>query len=109
MDVRCCMIVDLERRGDNKMFITKQVATIKKNCNGLWTVRFISSPRIFNYNDTRLLYLTKKESIDISEKGLYIKNKHITNVSDVLRFTDGKYTFYRVTYDNGYCENLDGT
>lgn len=102
------MIVDLERRGDKRMFITEQIDTISKNHNGLWSVRFLSSPRVFNYNDSRLLYLTNPESIDIGEKGLYIKNKHITNISEVLRFSNGRYTFYRVTYNNGYYENFDG-
>lgn len=109
MDVRQCMIVDLERRGDKRMFITEQVTSISENKNGLWAVRFSSSPRVFNYNQARLLYLTHPESINLGEKGLYIKNKHINNVTELLRFTNGRYTFYRVTYANGYYENLDGS
>ena len=108
MDTKQCMIVDLERRGDKRMFITEQVASISENKNGLWTVRFSSSPRVFNYNHSRLLYLTHPEAIDMGEKGLYVKNRHITDVSELLRFTDGRHTFYRVAYANGYCENLDG-
>ena len=108
MDAQKCMIVDLERRGDKRMFITEQVASISENKNGPWTVRFLSSPRVFNYNHSRLLYLTHPEKIDLGEKGLYIKNKHITNVSELLRFTGGRHTFYRVTYSNGYYENLEG-
>lgn len=108
MDAKQCMIVDLERRGDKRMFITEQVASISESKNGLWTVRFLSSPRVFNYNHSRLLYLTHPETIDMGEKGLYVKNRHITDVSELLRFTDGRHTFYRVTYANGYCENLDG-
>ena len=107
MDAKQCMIIDLERRGDKRMFITEQVASISENKNGLWTVRFLSSPRVFNYNHSRLLYLTHPEAIDLGEKGLYIRNRHITDVSELLRFTDGRHTFYRVTYVNGYCENLD--
>ena len=70
-------------------------------------VRFLSSPRVFNYNHSRLLYLTHPEAIDMGEKGLYVRNKHITDVSELLRFTDGRHTFYRVTYANGYSENFD--
>ena len=108
MDAKQCMVIDLERRGDKRMFITEQVASISENRNGLWTVRFLSSPRVFNYNHSRLLYLTSPESINIGEKGLYVKNRHITDVSELLRFTDGRHAFYRATYANGYCENLDG-
>ena len=107
MDAKQCMIVDLERRDDKRMFITEQVASISENKNGLWMVRFLSSPRVFNYNHSRLLYLTHPEAIDMGEKGLYVRNKHITDVSELLRFTDGRHTFYRVTYANGYSENFD--
>ena len=72
MDTKQCMIVDLERRGNKRMFITEQVASINENKNGLWTVRFLSSSRVFNYNHSRLLYLTHPETIDINEKGLYV-------------------------------------
>ena len=109
MDVRQYMIVDLERRGDKRMFITEQVTSISENKNGLWAVQFSSSPRVFNYNQARLLYLTHPESINLGEKGLYIKNKHINDVTELLRFTNGCYTFYRVTYANGYYENLEGS
>ena len=109
MDAQKCMIVDLERQGDKRMFITEQVASISENKNGFWIVRFSSSPRVFNYNHLRLLYLTNPEKINIGEKGLYIQNKHIENVSELLRFTDGRHTFYRVTYTNGYYENLEGS
>jgi len=109
MDARQCMIVDLERRGGKRMFITEQVTSISENKNGLWAVRFSSSPRVFNYNQARLLYFTHPESIDLGEKGLYIKNKHINNVTELLRFTNGRYTFFRVTYTNSYYENLDGS
>lgn len=91
------------------MFITEQVASIKENVNGLWTVRFLSSPRVFNYNHSRLLYLTHPETICLGEKGLYIKNRHIPHVWELLRFTDGRHVFYRVTFGNGYTANLEGT
>ena len=109
MDVKQCMIVDLERRGDKRMFITEQVTSISENKNGLWAVRFSSSPRVFNYNQARLLYLTHPESINVGEKGLYINNKHITDVTELLRFTNGRYTFYRVTYASGYYVNIEGS
>lgn len=108
MDTELYMIVDLERHGDKRMFITEQVSFISENKNGLWAVRFSSSPRVFNYNKARLLFFTNPKAIDLSEKGLYIKNKHINNVAEVLRFSDTRHTFYRVTYTNGYYENFEG-
>ena len=40
-------------------------------------------------------------------KGTVRRERHITNVSELLRFTDGRHTFYRATCANGYCMNLD--
>ena len=90
------------------MFVTEQIASIREDKRGFWAVQFLSSPRIFNYNRSRLLYLTHPQNINIEEKGLYVKNRHITNASELLRFTDGQHTFYRVTYSNGFHENIEG-
>lgn len=108
MDPQQDMVIDLERLGSKRMFITEEISYLKRNDQGLWTVRFKSSPKVFNYNKGRLLYLSKPERIDIVDKGLYIQYKHITNVAELLRFTDGHHTFYRVTYTNGSVENLAG-
>lgn len=108
MDPQQDMVIDLERLGSKRMFITEEISYFKRNDQGLWTVCFKSSPRVFNYNKGRLLYLSKPERIDIVDKGLYIQDKHITNVAELLRFTDGHHTFYRVTYTNGSVENLGG-
>lgn len=108
MDSQQNMVIDLERLGSKRMFITEEISYIKRNNQGLWTVCFKSSPKVFNYNKGRLLCLSKPERIDIVDKGLYIQDKHITNVAELLRFTDGHHTFYRVTYTNGFVENLDG-
>lgn len=108
MDAKQCMIVDLERCGDKNMFITEQVGSIKRVDNGNWIIRFSNSPRIFQYNRARILYLTHGESINLHEKGLYVGNKRITDAVELLKFSDKQHTFYRVTYCNGYSENLDG-
>lgn len=108
MNPRKYMIIDLEKKGDKRMFVTEQVVHISENNNGLWAVKFSTSQRIFNYNKSRLLYLTNPIGVDLIEKGLYIKNKHINNVSELLRFDDGRHIFYHVIYNNGFTENLDG-
>ena len=106
MDAKQCMIVDLERRGDKNMFITEQVGSIKRVDNGNWIIRFSNSPRIFQYNRARILYLTHGEAINLHEKGLYVGNKRITDAVELLKFSDKQYTFYRVTYCNGYSASL---
>ena len=108
MDPRKNMIIDLEKKGDKRMFVTEQVVHISENNNGLWAVKFSTSQHIFNYNKSRLLYLKNPIRVDLLEKGLYIKNKHITNVSELLKFDDGRHVFYHVVYNNGFTENLYG-
>ena len=108
MDARQYMIVDLERKGDKRMFITEQVASIQKKTNGYWQVCFLSSPRVFQYNYARLLYLTHPETINLENKGLYINNRHIMGADELLRFSHEKNTFYRVVYEDGRTECLEG-
>lgn len=108
MNPRKYMIIDLEKKGDKRMFVTEQVVHISENNNGLWAVKFSTSQRIFNYNKSRLLYFTNPIGVNLIEKGLYIKNKHINNVSELTRFDDGRHIFYHVVYNNGFTENLDG-
>lgn len=108
MDSRKYMIIDLDKKGDKRMFITEQVVHISENKNGLWAVKFYSSSRIFNYNRARLIYITNPISIDLIEKGLYIQNKRITNISELLKFDDGSHCFYHITYKDGSTENLVG-
>lgn len=108
MNPQLYMIVDLDKRSTGEYpFITEQVASISENEKGFWVVRFASSSRVFNYNHSRLLYLTQPETINLNDKGLYVKNKHINNVVELLRFTDNSHTFFRITYTNGYQENLE--
>lgn len=108
MDARKCMIVDLERKGSKSMFITEQIKSIQRNEHGGWTVSFNTSSRIFHYNKARLLYLQQPTPIDLEERGLYVRNKRISNISEVLCFTSPQQNFYRVTYTDGYAECLDG-
>ena len=108
MNPRKYMIVDLEKKGDKRMFITEQVERISLGNNGLWTVVFSASQRIFNYNKSRLLFIENPLIIDIEEKGLYVKNRHIENVSELLKFENGGHCYYYVVYSNGYYENLEG-
>lgn len=105
MDPRKYMIIDLDK-DEKKMFVTKNVSYISDNNNNLWTVRFSSSPQFFNYNKNRLLCLTNPISIDLNEKGFYINNKHINNVSELLKFDDGKHCYYYAIYNNGFTENF---
>ena len=108
MDARQCMIIDLERQGDKRMFITEQVESMDVSEHGGWLVRFKTSPRVFQYNKARLLYLKDPKPINIVHRGLYVRNKRISDIAELLCFAYSTYNFYRVTHTNGYVECLDG-
>ncbi|MCD8290155.1 MAG: ATP/GTP-binding protein, partial [Prevotella sp.] len=101
MDGRLYMLVDLQKRGEKDMFITDRVQSIREYGSSSWTVKFYFSQTDYNYGKSRLLYLTDPESVDIVEKGLYINNILITNVTEILKYTDGEHSFYHVIYTNG--------
>ena len=102
------MIIDLERQGDKRMFITEQVESIDVSEHGGWLVRFNTSPRVFQYNKARLLYLKDPKPINVVHRGLYVRNKRISDIAELLCFAYSTYNFYRVTHTNGYVECLDG-
>lgn len=102
------MIVDLEPRDGGSMFITEQVASIKEQKGGHWVVRFVKSSRVFQYSRYRLLCLTNPEEIHLGERGLYVNNRRITDVAQVLRFAGANDSYYRITYANGSVESLVG-
>lgn len=108
MEAKQYMIVDLDKFDNKSKFITKRVSSIELNYHGQWTVYFSTSQHPFNYNQSRLLYLTNPEKVDLTERGLYINNKHITNIKELYCFKDEKHTFYHAIYDNEYYDNFEG-
>jgi len=102
------MIIDLEKQGDKEMFISERLESIKMNEHGGWTVRFKDSSGFYQYNKARLLFIHDPEVVNLEGRGLYVRNKRVSNIAELLRFTSPQRDFYRVTYTNGYVECLDG-
>lgn len=102
------MIIDLEKQGDKEMFISERLESIKMNEHGGWTVRFKYSSGFYQYNKARLLFIHDPEVVNLEGRGLYVRNKRVSNIAELLRFTSPQRDFYRVTYTNGYVECLDG-
>lgn len=102
------MIIDLERRGSSEMFITEQVGYIKRNPEGYWTVGFHAGGKVFRYSSARLIYMTQPEEVDLTERGMYIGNRRITEVVRLLRFTSEQGVFYTAIYTSGKMEHMDG-
>jgi len=107
MDARKYMVVDLQRRGEKKMFLTERVESMKQEA-GRYTVMFVGQPRPYTYSRERLLFLQNPEKVDLEGRGLYVRKKHITDATEVYRFGEGDHTFWHIVYENGYYSNEDG-
>jgi len=107
MDARKYMVVDLQRRGEQKMFLTERVESIRHDV-GKYTVMFVGQPIPYTYSRERLLFLQNPEKVDLEGRGLYVRKKHITDASEVYRFGEGDHTFWHIVYENGYYSNEDG-
>jgi len=103
MDSQKYMIVDFQQQNE-KPFITEHVASIQFK-NGFYRIKFNSGAE-YDYRRNRIFYKGNPEKIDLEGRGLYVRKKHINDPEEVLKFSDENYTFWRVTYRNGYYENL---
>lgn len=107
MDASKYMVVDLQRRGDQKMFLTERVESIKWD-NGKYTVFFSGQSKPYIYRKERLLWLREPEKVNLDGRGLYVRKKHITDIAEAYRFGDGDNTFWYIVHQNGYYSNEDG-
>lgn len=105
MDPRRYMIVDTSQVGTPKMFITSQVVSID-NCGSSWRIVFNTGSKTYNYRRERIRYYDNPIRVDIDTRGLYIRNKHITDIIELYSFGDGNY-FHAVT-SRGKEFNYDG-
>ena len=108
MDSRQCLIIDLKNKDNGQMFITEQIASIKHDARGYWEVCFSTSPRVFHYHPERLVYLNRPETIDLGGRGLYVRNVRFSDVQELLRFSDDRYTYYRLTDTKGRVKFIEG-
>ena len=108
MDSRQCLIIDLKNKDNGQMFITEQIASIKHDARGYWEVCFSTSPRVFHYHPERLVYLDRPETIDLGGRGLYVRNVRFSDVQELLRFSDVRYTYYRLTDTKGRVNFVEG-
>jgi hypothetical protein len=107
MNPRKYMIVDLQRRGDPKMFFTERVDEVRTE-NGMYKVSFSGKSRTYTYRKERLLVLSNPEKIELDDRGLYIRKKHIIDAAEVYRFGGGDHTFWYIVCESGYYMNEDG-
>jgi len=105
MDANKYMIVDFLQQDGRSPFITERVKSIRPEGNFYW-ITFNGVHKSWKYSCDRIFYQENPEIVDIGERGFYVRKKRIKDTQKVLRFTKGTLTFWRITYKNGYQENL---
>jgi len=105
MDANKYMIVDFQQKDERSPFITESVANIRREGEFYW-ITFNGVNKPWKYRCERIFYQENPEIVNIGEHGLYVKKKRIRDTKQVLKFTNGNITFWRITYKNDYQENL---
>jgi len=95
------MIVDLLPPSGKEQFITDRVASIERQDN-FFIISYGKSPKTWKYRSERIFYAQDPEAVDLDGRGLYVRKKRVKGAQEILRFTDGKRTFWHITYKSGF-------
>lgn len=107
MNPKECMIIDLQHEGSKQMFITERIRWIKQLDNGSYRVSFRGSPsRFYTYSSRRLCYITHPKRIELEDRGLFVRNRRVRDVTEILLFARGEQMYYRIYDSNGCAQNL---
>lgn len=101
MNPREYLIINLKYGEED---ITEKVKFIRYE-NGYWYIRFFNSTTTYQYIYPEILYSKDPLIMDIANKGLYVRNKHInTKENDVqlIEFDLGHRVVYKLFVNNRY-------
>lgn len=104
MDKERYMVVDTAE-DCRKKYLTEDIAYVSELSPYLLEVRF-NNGKVFRYGTTRLKYLKNPTLVDIEGKGVYYKRRKLENVSRILRYSNGKETYYHIIYNKVYSHGV---
>ena len=79
-----------------------QIERIQKGVNGVYDVKFNSSPNTYHYRYTDVVWLNDAVWHDYQNLKVFIGGREQHNVTDVRSFQQGDKTHWRITFSNGY-------
>jgi len=82
-----------------------QIDDIKMGDNGLYEVRFKSSPRTYHYRYNDVMCLNDAEWHDHLHCKVFIGGKEQQNVEDIRSFRYGNFVHWRITFSNGFVQD----
>lgn len=105
MDKRQYMIVDINPGSKNK-YPTGDIVSIEKCDVNNYNVQFNNGFR-YKYGVKRLLFMSNPVSVDFKDKGVYYKRRKLEDISEILKFSSERHSYYYIIYynvrDNKFC------
>ena len=82
-----------------------QIERLQLGDNGVYGVKFKSSPRTYHYRQNDVVWLKEAVWYDHLHCKVYIGGVEQHNIGDIRSFQQGKLTHWRITYSNGYAQD----
>lgn len=79
-----------------------QIERFGRGENGVFDVKFFSSPNTYHYAQRDVVWLKEAVWHDPEQTKVYVNGCEQRGVTDVRSFADGGRTHWRITYQNGY-------
>ena len=82
-----------------------QIEQFRMGDNGVYDVKFKSSPRTYHYRYSDVVWLKDAVWHDHLHCKVYIGGREQHNVEDIRSFQHGEQTHWRITFNNGYVQD----
>lgn len=89
--------------GENK---TSQIEEINRNDTGLFYVKYYGSPRIYTYNNEKIVWLTCPKLIDIKHTKIFIHHHRVYDLKKIFAFKHNNKIYWYVIHTNDYTQYL---
>ena len=82
-----------------------QIERFHMGSNGVYDVKFKSSPKTYHYRHSDVVWLKEAVWHDHLHCKVYIGGREQHNVEDIRSFQQGELTHWRITFNNGYVQD----
>ncbi len=104
-------LVELNHKVSNSFIIIKgqpkalQIEQFQMGDNGVYDVKFKSSPRTYHYRYSDVVWLRDAVWHDHLHCKVYIGGREQHNIEDIRSFVQGEMTHWRITFSNGFVQD----
>lgn len=83
-----------------------QIERFQMGDNGVYDVKFKSSPKTYHYRHSDVVWLKDAVWHDHLHCKVYIDGREQCNVEDIRSFQQGEQTHWRIAFNNGYVQDF---